>query len=89
MAGVKLLYFCLMTNWPIKGDRFDRMEAWIREHGQAGKSQRAADGTSSGSASHGSATLIAAYRPTHDRGLPCEINETVTVLRTEPEYAAA
>ena len=35
---------------------------------------------------NGSAILTHGYTPTHDRGLPCQAGEPVTVLRTEPEW---
>ena len=35
----------------------------------------------------GSAQLLADYAPTHDRGLPSSKGQTVTVLRSEPEWA--
>ena len=35
----------------------------------------------------GSALLLADYAPTHDRGLPSSKGQTVTVLRSEPEWA--
>ena len=32
------------------------------------------------------ATLTHDYAPSHDRGLPCSAGETLTVLRSEPEW---
>jgi Na+/melibiose symporter-like transporter len=89
VAAVKLIYFLAMSRWPIQGERLAKMEAWIKEHGQAGKQQANHDtaGAVGGSSSGvGSATLTHDYSPSHDRGLASKAGEAVTVLRTEPEW---
>ena len=39
-ALVKIIFFCVMSRWPIRGGRLQEMETWIAEHGQASATQR-------------------------------------------------